>query len=89
MLAFSSMLVIKPTMVVSSANLMVDLEACMATQSWVNRKYRSGLSTHPCGAPVLRTSEEEMLFPTFTTWGLPVRKSRTSQGGVETPGPQA
>jgi hypothetical protein len=27
--------------------------------------------------PVLRISEVEMLFPTFTTWGRPVRKSRT------------
>ena len=26
----------------------------MATQSWVNREYRRGLSTHPCGSPVLR-----------------------------------
>jgi hypothetical protein len=24
---------------------------------------------HPCGAPVLRISEVEVLFPTFTTWG--------------------
>jgi hypothetical protein len=45
----------------------------MATQSWVNREYRRGLSTHPCGAPVLRVSEVEMLFPTFTTWGWPVK----------------
>ena len=49
----------------------------MATQSWVNREYRRGLSTHPCGAPVLRISEVEVLFPTFTTWGRPFRKSRT------------
>ena len=49
----------------------------MATQSWVNREYRRGLSTHPCGAPVLRISEVEVLFPTFTTWRQPVRKSRT------------
>ena len=61
----------------SSANLMIELEACVAMQSWVNREYRRGLSTHPCGAPVLRISEVEVLFPTFTTWGLPVRKSRT------------
>ena len=46
------MLVIKPTTVVSSANLMIQLEACMAKQSWVNREYRRGLSTHPFGAPV-------------------------------------
>jgi hypothetical protein len=56
---------------------MIELEACVATQSWVNRVNRRGLSTHPCGAPVLRISEVEGLFPTFTTWGRPVRKSRT------------
>ena len=49
----------------------------MVTQSWVNGEYRRGLSTHPYGAPVLRDSEVEMLFPTFITWGRPVRKSRT------------
>ena len=48
----------------------------MATQSWVNREYRRGLSTLPCGAPVLRISEVDVLFPTFTTWGWPIRKSR-------------
>ena len=29
----------------SSANLMIELEACMATQSWVNREYRI---MYPC-----------------------------------------
>ena len=28
-------------------------------------------------AIVLRISEVEVLFPTFTTWGWPIRKSRT------------
>ena len=56
---------------------MIELEACMATQSWGNREYRRGLSTQSCGAPVLRVSEVEMLFPTFTTWGRHGRKSRT------------
>ena len=60
----------------------------MATQSWVNREYRRGLSTHPCGAPLLTISEVEMLFPTFTTWGRPIRMSRTQlhRVGVETQG---
>ena len=44
--------------VVSSAILMIELEVCLATQLWVNREYRRGLSTHPCGAPVLRISRE-------------------------------
>ena len=56
---------------------MIELDVCMATQSWVNREYRRVLSTHPCGAPVLRSSGVEMLLPTLTTWGRPVRKSRT------------
>ena len=42
----------------------------------MNREYRRGLSMQPCGAPVLRISEQEVLFPTLTTWGRPVRKSR-------------
>ena len=52
-------------------------------QSWVNREYRRGLSTHLCGDPVLRISEMEVLFPTFTAWGQPVRKSRTQLHRVE------
>jgi hypothetical protein len=35
------------TTVVSSANLMIVLELCLATQSWVNREYSRGLFTHP------------------------------------------
>jgi hypothetical protein len=34
---------------------MIELEACVATQSWVNREY--GRSLHPCGAPVFRIRE--------------------------------
>jgi hypothetical protein len=56
---------------------MIELEVCMATQSWVNREYRRGLRLHSCGDPVLRISGVEMLLPTLTTWGRPVRKSRT------------
>ena len=47
----------------------------MVMQSWGNREYRRVLST--LEGPVLKISEVEMLFPTFTTWGWPVRKSRT------------
>jgi hypothetical protein len=65
---------------------MMELEACMATQSLVNMEYRRGLIMHPCGAPVLGISRVEMLFPTLTTCGRPVRKYRNpvTQGGVET-----
>ena len=41
------------------------------------QRVQEGLSTHPCWAQVLRISEVEVLFPTFNTWGWPVRKSRT------------
>ena len=58
-------------------NCMIEMEVGMATQSCVNREYRRGLRTHLCGAPVLRISGVEMLNPTLTTWGRPVRKSRT------------
>jgi hypothetical protein len=51
---------------------MIEVEVCKATQSWVNREYRRRLSTHPCGAPVLRIREVEMLFHTFTIWGQSV-----------------
>ena len=68
-----------------SANMM---EMCVATQSWVNMEYRRGLSTHPCGAPLLRICEVEVLFPTFTTWGRPVLEVQdpVAQGGVQTQG---
>jgi hypothetical protein len=46
---------------------MIELETCVATQSSVNREYRRRLSMHPYGALVLRVSEVEILFPTFTT----------------------
>ena len=85
LLAVSSLLVIRPTTVVSSANLMIELEVCMATQSRVNRLYRRGLRTHPCVAPVLRISGVEMLFPTLATWGRPVKvQNPVAEGCVET-----
>jgi hypothetical protein len=59
----------------------------MATQSWVNREYRRGLSTHPFVTPVLRVSQVEMLFPTVITWGRPVKvQDPIAQGRVETQG---
>ena len=55
---------------------MMVLESCLAMQSWVNREYRRGLSTHPWGVPVLRISVADVLLPTLTSWGRPVRKYR-------------
>jgi hypothetical protein len=54
----------------------------------VNREYRRGLRTHPCGDPVLRISGVEMLLPTLTTWEAACQEVQdpVAQGGVETQG---
>ncbi|KAM3870190.1 protection of telomeres protein 1 [Diretmus argenteus] len=44
-------------------------------QSWVSRVKSRGLSTHPWGAPVFRVMVLDVLPPTRTACGLPVRKS--------------
>ena len=58
----------------------------MATQLWVNREYRRGLRTHPCGAPVLRISGVEMLFTYPHHLGAARQKVQypVAQGRVET-----
>ncbi len=38
-------------------------------------RVEQGLRTQPCGAPTFRVMELEVNWPTFTTWGLAVRKS--------------
>ena len=55
---------------------MIVLESFLAMQSWVNREYRKGLCTHPCGAPVLRISVAHVLLPTLTACEWPIRKAR-------------
>ncbi len=59
------------------ANLMKRLELCDGVQSWVSRVKRRGLSTHPWGAPVFSVMVLDVLMPTRTAWGLPVRKSNS------------
>ncbi len=61
------LLSVGPITIVSSANLTMMLELCVAVQSCVYREYRSGLRTQPCGAPVLRIREDEVLLPILTT----------------------
>ena len=46
LLPIGCVIVIVDQTVVSSANLMMVLESCLATHSWVNREYRRGLCTH-------------------------------------------
>ena len=62
----------------------------MATQSWVIREYRRGLSTHPCEAHVMRIGEVEVLFPTFTTWRSARQEvqNRVAQARVQTQAPE-
>ena len=48
----SSLLVIKPTIVVLSANLMIELEACLAMQSWVNREWDASFEDQRRGGVV-------------------------------------
>ena len=67
---------------------MTVLKVCLVAQSLVNREYRRGLSTHPCGAPVLRISGVEGMLPTFTTWGSARQEVQNpvAQGQVQTQG---
>ncbi len=62
-----SLSVIRPITVLSSANLTMTLELCVAVQSCVYREYRSGLRTQPCGAPVLRIRGDDVLLPILST----------------------
>jgi hypothetical protein len=80
----------RPTTVVSSANLRMESEMCVTSQSWVCREYTRGLRMLPCGAPVLRISVEEVMLPNFTTWGAarqevqdPVAYGRVQTQGYE------
>ncbi len=66
LLCVSSLLLMRPTTNVSSANLMMWFELNLAVQSWVSSVKSSGLSTQPCGAPVLSVVVLEVLWPTRT-----------------------
>lgn len=47
----------------------------LTVQSWVSSVNSSGISTQPCGAPVLSMMVSDVLLPTRTDCGLSVRKS--------------
>ena len=72
----STLIEIRPTMVVSSANLKIELEGNLATQSWLYQECSRGLGTQPCGAPVLRMIVEEVLLSILTDCVLWVGKFR-------------
>ncbi len=61
----------RPTTDVSSANLMMWLELNLAVQSWVSSVKSSGLSTQPCGAPVLSVVAIYLGRPSGTPPGVP------------------
>uniref|UniRef100_A0A3Q0T7B0 C-type lectin domain-containing protein n=1 Tax=Amphilophus citrinellus TaxID=61819 RepID=A0A3Q0T7B0_AMPCI len=44
-------------------------------QSWVYRQYRKGVSTQPCGEPVLIVLLDERWGPGLTVWGRLVKMS--------------
>lgn len=51
---------ISPTKVVSSANFTMVLVSDAETELWVKRENRIGLSTYPCGVPVLRVMVDDV-----------------------------
>ena len=77
-----------PTTVVSSANLMIELEGCMATQSWVNREYKERAEN----APLWGLSVEDQRGGDVVTYphhlGAACQEVQypVAQGGVETQG---
>ncbi|XP_034033944.1 LOW QUALITY PROTEIN: BTB/POZ domain-containing protein KCTD7 [Thalassophryne amazonica] len=68
--AESSSLLMRTTTVVSSANLMMWFELCLAQQSWVIRVNSRGLNTHPWGTPVFMMVVCEEFLPTLTVCDL-------------------
>jgi hypothetical protein len=63
---------------------MIELEACMATQSWMNREYRRGLRTHLCGALVVRSDGDVVSYPHHLGTARQDVQDPVAQGGVET-----
>jgi hypothetical protein len=51
--------------VASSANVIMVLESCAVTQTWLNREYRRGIGS--ALTLVLRVSEADVLLPALTT----------------------
>ncbi|XP_069789984.1 pleckstrin homology domain-containing family M member 3 isoform X2 [Narcine bancroftii] len=59
----SSLLLMGPTTIASSANLLTLLEQDLMMPSWVGSMNRSGLSTQPQGAPLLHVTDPDRLQP--------------------------
>ncbi len=72
--AVSSLLEMRPRTTVSSANLTIEVELWENTVVCVERVEQGTPDTTPWGS-YIQVMEFEVNWPTFTTWGLPVRKS--------------
>ena len=73
----------RPTTVVSSANLMKWFELYLAQQSCVISVNSRGDNIHPWGTLVFTMMVSEVFLPTHTVCGLSVRKSSSQlQSGV-------
>jgi hypothetical protein len=57
------------------------LESCLATKSWVNREYIRGLSTHPRG-PVLQMSVADVAYPSHLGAARQEIQDPIAEGGV-------
>ncbi len=74
--ADSSLLVMRPTTVVLSANFMIWLVLKLAEKSYVSNINNKGLSTHPCGDPVLTVIILDVVLTNHTVCCLSVKKSK-------------
>ena len=66
--------------------MMIELEACMATLSWVNREYRRGLRKHPCVGPSVEDQRggDVVTYPHHLGAARQEVQYPVAQGGVET-----
>jgi hypothetical protein len=66
---------------------MIELEACVAKESWVNKEYRMGLSMHRCGARVEdQRSGDVVSYLHYLGAAYQVVQDPVAQGGVQTQG---
>lgn len=72
--AVSTLCVIRPMLVASSAKFLIVLELQVAMLSCLNRENRRQLSIQLQGSLVLRVRVADGVLPVHTAWGLPTRK---------------
>ena len=69
----------RPTIIVSSAYLMILQLLNAERSSWVYTVNRNAERTHPCGDPIFITITVDSLSPMRTCWILSDRKSRMKE----------